>query len=103
RNAIKEYDGDKRCITLRIAQDDDVVRIEVCDAGMGIAAENLDRIFSHGFTTRATGHGFGLHSSANAAKELDGSLTVYSDGPGQGATFTLTLPLRSYQACPGVQ
>ena len=102
RNAIKEYDGDKRCITLRIAQDDDVVRIEVCDTGMGIAAENLDRIFSHGFTTRATGHGFGLHSSANAAKELEGSLTVYSDGPGQGATFTLTLPLRSSQACPGV-
>ena len=99
RNAIKEYDGDKRCITLRIAQDDDVVRIEVCDAGMGIAAENLDRIFSHGFTTRATGHGFGLHSSANAAKELGGSLTVHSDGPGHGATFTLLLPIRKESSC----
>ena len=51
------------------------------------------RIFSHGFTTRKDGHGFGLHSGALAAKELGGSLHGESAGPGQGATFTLTLPL----------
>jgi signal transduction histidine kinase len=54
--------------------------------------ENLTRIFNHGFTTRKDGHGFGLHSGALAAKEMGGSLTVHSDGPGQGATFTLELP-----------
>ena len=53
----------------------------------------LDPIFNHGFTTRKDGHGFGLHSCALAAKELGGSLTGESAGPGQGATFTLTLPL----------
>ena len=62
------------------------------DNGIGIAPENLTRIFSHGFTTRAYGHGFGLHSAVLAAKEMKGSLTVHSDGLGTGATFTLTLP-----------
>jgi sensor histidine kinase regulating citrate/malate metabolism len=56
--------------------------------------ENLTRIFAHGFTTRKQGHGFGLHSGALAAKELGGSLTVQSEGPGLGATFILELPLR---------
>ncbi|MFL5351065.1 ATP-binding protein [Archangium sp.] len=70
----------------------DRVRIEVQDNGMGIPPELLTRIFQYGFTTRADGHGFGLHSSAVAAQELGGSLTVHSDGPGCGATFTLELP-----------
>jgi signal transduction histidine kinase len=50
------------------------------------------RIFEFGFTTKPNGHGFGLHSSALAAKELGGALLAQSDGPGQGATFTLELP-----------
>ena len=69
------------------------VRISVVDNGVGIPPGNLTRIFSHGFTTRRDGHGFGLHSGALAAKEMGGTLTAYSDGPGQGATFTLELPL----------
>ena len=71
----------------------DSVRIQVTDNGMGIPKENLTRIFAHGFTTRKNGHGFGLHSGALAAKELGGALSVYSDGAGLGATFTLDLPL----------
>jgi len=50
------------------------------------------RIFAHGFTTRQGGHGFGLHSSALAAKEMGGALTVHSEGLGKGATFSLELP-----------
>ncbi|MGD0384216.1 MAG: ATP-binding protein, partial [Thermoguttaceae bacterium] len=68
------------------------VRIEVIDNGVGIAGKNLTRIFSHGFTTKKQGHGFGLHSSANTAKELGGNLFAHSDGPGRGAVFTLELP-----------
>ena len=56
----------------------------------------LDREgFVHGFTTRADGHGLGLHSSASAAMELGGRLTAESDGEGRGATFTLTVPRRT--------
>jgi PAS domain S-box-containing protein len=68
------------------------VRFVVKDNGIGIPKENLTRIFNHGFTTRAQGHGFGLHSSALAAKEMRGSVAVESDGPGKGATFILELP-----------
>lgn len=71
---------------------DERVRIEVHDNGMGIAPEMLNRIFQYGFTTREEGHGFGLHSSALAAQELGGSLTVHSEGQGRGATFALELP-----------
>ncbi len=70
----------------------DRVRISIHDDGMGIAPEMLTRIFQYGFTTREEGHGFGLHSSALAAQELGGSLSVHSDGPGKGATFTLEVP-----------
>jgi len=65
----------------------------VKDCGEGIAPENLSRIFNHGFTTRKDGHGFGLHSCALAAVEMNGRLHVHSDGPGQGALFTLEIPL----------
>jgi signal transduction histidine kinase len=69
------------------------VGIAICDNGVGIALENMVKIFNHGFTTKKEGHGFGLHSGANAAKEMGGRLTVQSKGPGQGATFTLELPV----------
>ena len=68
------------------------VSITVRDNGVGIAPENLTRIFGHGFTTKKDGHGFGLHSGALAAKQMNGSLSVYSDGLGKGASFTLELP-----------
>lgn len=73
--------------------------IRVIDNGVGIAPENLTRIFQHGFTTRRDGHGFGLHSGALAARQLDGSLQVSSEGPGRGATFTLEIPLPKAPSC----
>ena len=86
--------SDKR-ITIRVTRCALGVAIVVVDNGVGIPAENMTRIFSHGFTTRPGGHGLGLHSAALAAQELKGSLQVASAGPGCGATFTLELPLIS--------
>ncbi len=81
-------------VTLQACLDDaSALRISVADNGSGITPEHLARIFSHGFTTRKDGHGFGLHSCALAAQEMGGRLTVHSDGAGQGATFTLVIPL----------
>jgi len=84
--------SDKR-ITIRVTRCALGVAIAVVDNGVGIPTENMTRIFSHGFTTRPGGHGFGLHSAALAAQELKGSLRVASDGPGSGATFRLELPI----------
>jgi PAS domain S-box-containing protein len=87
-------ENDKQ-ITLRIANGDGKIKISVIDNGIGILPENLTRIFNHGFTTRKEGHGFGLHNGALVAKELGGSLTAFSEGPGRGATFTLELPVKN--------
>jgi PAS domain S-box-containing protein len=70
-----------------------MVRVTVQDNGVGIAKEHLTKIFAFGFTTKPNGHGFGLHSSANAARELGGSLTCHSEGVGFGSAFTFEFPL----------
>lgn len=67
-------------------------RISVKDNGLGIDPENITKIFSFGFSTKVAGHGFGLHASALAAKEMGGKLIAESKGVGMGATFVLTLP-----------
>jgi signal transduction histidine kinase len=95
RQAIDEAGRpDQRLIRVRIRRHGrDRVRLEVKDSGVGLSQQNLTRIFTHGFTTKQGGHGFGLHSGALAARELGGALWAESEGPGQGATFTLELPL----------
>lgn len=80
-------------ITLRVVNGEGSIKISVIDNGIGISPENLTRIFSHGFTTRKDGHGFGLHSGSIAAREMGGDLFVSSAGTGQGATFTLVVPV----------
>ncbi len=81
-------------VVIRIANQAGGVRIAVTDNGIGIQPEHMTRIFSHGFTTKKDGHGFGLHSGALAARDLGGALSVDSAGLGRGATFTLDLPLK---------
>jgi len=81
-----------RKIHLRLQADATHLRFAVEDTGVGIAPTDLVRIFSHGFTTRKDGHGFGLHSGAITARALGGSLQVRSEGLGHGACFILELP-----------
>ncbi len=80
-------------IILKVLGGNGCVTASVIDNGVGIPPENLTRVFSHGFTTRKEGHGLGLHSGALAAKEMNGSLVAFSDGPDCGSIFTLELPL----------
>jgi C4-dicarboxylate-specific signal transduction histidine kinase len=79
-------------IILRTAYENEYIKIFVIDNGIGISSANLAKVFGHGFTTKKEGHGFGLHNSALVAKELNGNLTVFSEGVNQGATFILELP-----------
>ena len=93
-DAVRASTAGSRRITVRAdAAPGNRLRLSVRDEGEGISEVNLTRIFAHGFTTRKHGHGFGLHSCALAAAEMNGTLAVHSDGPGRGATFTLELPL----------
>jgi PAS domain S-box-containing protein len=96
RNAKYAMDAqsgrDKRLVVRVGMASPDRVKITIADNGVGIAPDHLTSIFNHGFTTKKDGHGFGLHSGANAAKEMGGTLTAHSNGPGKGAEFTLELP-----------
>ncbi len=100
KHACNDCDRPDKKITLRVTNGAHRIRISVIDNGVGIPAENMTRIFNHGFTTKKNGHGFGLHSGALAAKEIGGTLTVFSDGPGRGAAFTLELPVQPPKANP---
>jgi len=102
RYALEELPPIQRKVVLTIRRlGANRVCLQVADNGVGIEPQNLHRIFNQGFTTRKNGHGFGLHGGAIAAKEMNGLLTVQSQGPGRGATFTLELPLVSPVPEPG--
>jgi len=94
RQAMCETLDEPRVLTLRSWTTDEKVVIEVSDTGEGIPAQNLVKVFALGFTTKEKGHGYGLHTCANAAKEMGGTLTAHSEGTHRGATFRLELPLR---------
>ena len=65
KDAVKASGKPKRQIAVGIRRSgENGIGICVADNGIGIPAANLVRIFSHGFTTKKDGHGFGLHSSA---------------------------------------
>jgi len=65
------------------------------DDGVGISADNLQRVFDKGFSTksRETNYGIGLHWCANAIGALGGRIWAASEGPGLGASMHLMLPL----------
>jgi signal transduction histidine kinase len=102
KNACKLQSLNERYIVARIlsVEIDGIpkIRFQIADNGIGIQPENLTKIFSNGFTTRKEGHGFGLHTSANAAREMGGALTAVSEGPGLGAVFTLDIPRQQKQS-----
>lgn len=70
----------------------DGIQIEVADNGLGIEPAVLNKLFGYGFTTKPFGHGLGLHASAIAANEMEGTLQAFSAGKDKGATFILSLP-----------
>nr|WP_255411119.1 ATP-binding protein [Legionella sp. km772] len=75
--------------------DDEHFFIQVIDNGIGIDKIHRPKIFTYGFTTKQSGHGFGLHSSSNLIHEMKGELCVDSAGLNQGAVFTIKLPYNS--------
>jgi len=96
KNAIESMasvEGSARVLTVSAEREGGDAVIAIRDTGHGIREEHLKNIFRFGFTTKAEGNGFGLHSAAIAMNEMGGSIRAASDGWGQGAAFILTLPL----------
>jgi len=93
-DAMKEKPSARKVIAVTSSVDDHgrLVRIVVTDTGSGIAASNLTRVFEPHFTTKPEGHGFGLSTSYRIITSHGGRITAESP-PGQGACFTVTLPV----------
>ena len=68
--------------------------VSVTDCGVGISAENADRLFNAFFTTKASGMGMGLSICRSIMEALGGRLWATANIP-HGATFHLTLPLNA--------
>jgi len=95
KQAVDERAPEGGVVRISLHRAEGELVVAVADNGIGIREENLARLFTHGFTTKEQGHGYGLHSACLAAKEMGGALTARSDGENRGAVFTLTLPLQT--------
>jgi hypothetical protein len=87
-------------ITLRTSADErEMVNVEVRDTGIGIAPENVARIYDPFFTTKGVGRGtgLGLAVSYGIVQEHSGHIAVES-APGRGTTFRITLPTSGARA-----
>jgi two-component system NtrC family sensor kinase len=76
-------------------RDEQQLHLQCRDDGVGIAPQNLERVFEKGFSTKSpeTNHGIGLHWCANAISALGGRILAASDGPGRGASMHLLVPI----------
>jgi len=76
---------------------DHTARVEIADSGIGIALENLERVFDPGFTTRPGSPGLGLTVCKTIIEQHGGSISV-SSPPQGGTTFTLEFPLAGVES-----
>jgi len=97
-NAIK-FTSSPGEISVRLKEDDDFLRVEVADTGVGISAEDLPRIFDDFYRgvagdTEAKGAGLGLSISKKIIEAHGGRIWVESPCPetGKGSKFIFTLP-----------
>jgi signal transduction histidine kinase len=74
------------------------MRLSIEDNGAGIAPEQRADLFRFGYSTKARGSGFGLHSTALFVQEMGGSIALNSDGPNLGACLVLELPCGNVEA-----
>jgi signal transduction histidine kinase len=97
RNALESLPDGQGTVTVDATVDEDPnldemrILVSVSDTGEGIAAENLDAIFTDFFTTREHGTGLGLSNVRRLIGDCGGNIRVQSE-PGRGTTFTLSFP-----------
>src|SRR5437667_94329 len=84
-------------LTVGTRRVDDQVEITVRDTGSGIAPEVGKRLFEQFFTTKPQGTGLGLYISRQIIEEQHGGTLTWESAPGQGTTFTATLPIKRAQ------
>lgn len=93
KDALLESTQVEKVVTVSTSTiDKNHIRIEISDNGIGIAPKNQAKVFNYGFTTKKSGHGFGMHTAALAINAMGGQISIYSAGIDHGATVTIELP-----------
>jgi len=93
RDAVQGGGTQPGRIIVRLHRDGDFAVLSVEDTGIGMSADVISRLWQFGYTTKADGHGFGLHNSANAAREIGATIEAHSEGLNKGSRFILRLPI----------
>ena len=94
KNAIQSIpdNQDNKEISVTIKKENNNVLVTVADNGLGIAAEDFNRIFEPKFTTKTSGMGLGLGIIKNIIENYKGTITFESQ-KGKGTTFIVSLPI----------
>ena len=95
RNAVAASLETRQPVVVTLEQTGELLRLGVEDRGVGIPVEHLERIFEPGFTTRefGSGSGTGLTVVSQITREMFGGGVEVRSTVGQGATFTVNLPI----------
>ena len=91
--AMSEIPSAGRRLSVELQCDEASGVFRIRDTGPGLSEAQLETLFLLGHTTKAGGHGIGLHVSANDISAMGGEIRATSDGPGRGACFEIRLPL----------
>ena len=79
-------------VTTNIVEDKNIFKVIIKDTGVGFDPENLKKAFQDKFTTKPTGHGFGLLVCKRIIESHNGHLHIDSV-PGEGTTISIDFPL----------
>jgi PAS domain S-box-containing protein len=92
RDAVRLGGSRPSRIIVRLCREADLAVLWVEDTGIGMSADVISCLWQFGHTTKADGHGFGLHNSAIAAREIGATIEAHSEGINKGSRFILRLP-----------
>jgi signal transduction histidine kinase len=95
RNAADAYPARQGTVIVSLQQHETTLRISVTDHGIGIPADQIDRVFEPGFTTKefGKGSGMGLTQVRTVTEEMFAGRVTVKSQPGVGTTFTVNLPI----------
>ncbi len=102
KDAMQHNTEDNAELTIGIRGSERFIEVSVTDNGQGIRPDDLEKLGTYGFTTKADGHGFGLKYCVGTLQNFGAKLVIESDGPKQGATFKVLIPLEIEDVAAGL-